>query len=836
MSKNLGLALACILLAAGFATGCKPKSSAAPETPSACFQTPFQSESQFIVEAIVSDLAEQIFYAKFNRLPDKKHFSVTAVEKPGMPADAPVYELRIRLDPKQSDLKLEVNINGPIWSPAVYQSVAEELARAVGLRAGNPAKSEDTTLLAKLADSSAETIEQENQKLSAALETDFNNPALHEKAAVLLGAFLLRDHSGYFFEIRSPLSRITAHLAMARFLGGPNSYGVNGQMAEAMLLTLIGDQVPALERLDAVSTNDETVTPMVRALRTRNTGDYRALGQMNGLSRIEGVEWFCAMANYVGTALAWPKLSDVQQQTIDFVRVANQAGYSVEIGHQLLRVSIPLELEEIQSVYELSHNEKLKRSELMKALNELPERCFSGESGGEIHVRVIGWGQWANFFQRHLCHAVQQNFNFMQYMWGVPDDAKEFAAKCDQAFNGLRLYPFVQRMNSTNVNSYHQSVDDGIKMTIATPQLVPTGCWNWLFHRTRFAPLYPPDYDPHINEWFNHNPPPGTVYDLSPRLYHPSLVDRSDAIAFFEKLHGLAPYDCRIANFILTKKYNNHPTYDQAMILFRDLLPYSVFALETVANAVTNQPEQYEKLMLQAAELNPASYYDLGAYVLNHTNEDKAAQYYDKAADTDPDSVRVANNADWRVRYYLKKGRTDKARQIADDAGEVYSYRGLEAKAYFLEATRNYNEAFEWYAKIEERYDDSAPLLSFCARYQSQTGNRRFEPEVQKRIQKLFPKGIEKVSLKDFHGPPADGVVFKEENDLLRSSGMKAGDVIVAVYGVRVHNVQQYSYGRELNGTPELDLIVWQGDAYRELKSHPPNHLFGVDIGDYAPK
>src|ERR1019366_7956307 len=71
------------------------------------------------------------------------------------------------------------------------------------------------------------------------------NQELHEQAALLLGAFLLREHSGKIFEIRSPLSRIAAHLTMARFLSGANSYGVNGRLAEATLLTLVNDEAPA---------------------------------------------------------------------------------------------------------------------------------------------------------------------------------------------------------------------------------------------------------------------------------------------------------------------------------------------------------------------------------------------------------------------------------------------------------------------------------------------------------------------------------------------------------------------------------------------------------------
>ena len=170
------------------------------------------------------------------------------------------------------------------------------------------------------------------------------------------------------------------------------------------------------------------------------------------------------------------------------------------------------------------------------------------------------------------------------------------------------------------------------------------------------------------------------MYDLHPRLNHSSLIGRADAVAHFKQLHELAPYDCRIANFLLEKKYTNCPTYDQAMALYGAVLPYSVCALRTVANSVYDQPDQYEKLMLQAAQLNPACYYDIGDYFLNHTNEDKAALYIEKACDNDPDSVRVANHAVWRVRYYLKKGQTDKAREIADYAGEVYSYVGLDGQ------------------------------------------------------------------------------------------------------------------------------------------------------------
>ena len=609
-------------------------------------------------------------------------------------------------------------------------------------------------------------------------------------------------------------------------------------MAEAVSLTLTGNEVAALELLKAIGTNNEGTAAFVRALQTRNTGDYRMLDKAEQRTPIESIEWFSSMADYADTPSAWKKLSLSQQSTIDYARAAGQLDYSVEMGHQLLAIAIPSELAEIKNIYELSHPTERTPPTLAKTLNELPERCFSAESG-KARVHVIGWGQWAAFFQRHLCQAIRHNFYFMERKWGVPDEAKKFASQCDREFSGLRYYPFVKRFTCTDVKAYHQSVDEGFKVTVNTPQLTPAECWNYLCYKGPGGDRYRPNPNPHVNEWHNHNPPPGTVYDLYPRLDHPSLVERSDAVVRFEQLHEMAPYDCRIANFLVAKKYKDHPTYEQAKALYEAMLPYSVVALTKVAATVDDKPEQYEKIMLQIGALNPAYYCDLGDYLQAHGQLDKGAEYIEKACEEDADAVRTANRAVWRVNYYLGKGDKEKARKIADEAAEVYSARGLEAKATFMEATSNYDGAFDCFAKIEERYGDSDSILYFCLRYKSQTGDDRFEPEIKKRLPKWFPGGGGKGILESFQGPPKDGVIIKEENAVVRANGLRSRGMSLWLFTGcgRIICGNNMFTGRELKKTPELDLIVWaRRRAYREFKSNPPNHRFGGDFGDYTPK
>ena len=832
MIKKSLFALGCFCLILNFITGCKPSGTAGHNKSAGYFQTDFQDESQFIVENIVTDLAEQIYFAKFHRLPDAGHFWVSATEAAGSSFGSPTYDLEIDLDTKLRGLKAKLEVNGPIWSPAVYDGVAKMLANAVGLDAGTATGSDDTTLLAKLTDGTAATIEKENQRLSLELENDFTNAALHEQAAVLLGAFTLREHSGDFYEIRSPLCRITAHLSMARYLSRGNLSTNNGQMAGVILLTLMNNQAAALEQLSNIKTNDVVLISWVRALQARNSNDYRPLDKIDGLSGIEGIDWFYALDNSANTDIAWSKLNDVQKGIPDYVRIANEGEFSVGAGHQLLALSLPLEFQEIGTVYQLSQQKKLQKDGIVPALNQMPDRCFSPGVDKQMGVHIFSWGLWAGFFQRQLCHAIQQNFDFMQRKWGVPDEAKKFSTKCDQLLSGLRLYPFVRRFNCTDVPSYHKSVDDGFKVTVATPQLVPARCWNFLCYWFTPDEMYKPNPNPHVNEWHKHNPPPGTAYNPLPRLDHPSLTSHPDVV---DKLHEMAPYDRNISWYIWKTKYKTTPNYEQATMLFQPVLSYDYYAMEKVADTVKDQPVKYEQLMSKAAELNPSDYFKLADY-FEQQNEDKAAGYIEKGNSLDPDSVRASYYASWLVKYYLKKGQTEAARREADFAGEVYSSVGLQAKAEFLEATGDDAGAFQWYSNIEERYEESGPILAFCMRYKNRTGDTRYDGELNKRLGKLFPKGIEKVNIDDFKGPPTDGVLISEATDLARAAGLKVGDVIVAIDGIRMHNFKQYSCGREFNTAQEMNLIVWQGNRYNEIKASPPNHRFGGDFGDYKVK
>src|SRR5205085_1176914 len=104
----------------------------------------------------------------------------------------------------------------------------------------------------------------------------------------------------------------------------------------------------ALQKLAAIRSADAPVAAWVRALQARNTSDYRPLAQVKNPTSLERIEWFRAFARSTDPDVAWPKLTAAEKQSgPDFCRAANEENYSVEVGHELLQVTLPLELREI---------------------------------------------------------------------------------------------------------------------------------------------------------------------------------------------------------------------------------------------------------------------------------------------------------------------------------------------------------------------------------------------------------------------------------------------------------------------------------------------------------
>ena len=241
--------------------------------------------------------------------------------------------------------------------------------------------------------------------------------------------------------------------------------------------------------------------------------------------------------------------------------------------------------------------------------------------------------------------------------------------------------------------------------------------------------------------------------------------------------------------------------------------------------------------MNHVAELDPSYYYNLGDYKWKRGKTNEAVKVYEKAVEKDPDALNAANYAEFLISYYLATGDKEKARGTADSAGEVYSYRGLAAKAGYFEKTGDLPHALEWFDKIEERYGKSTESLSFCSRHAIATGDSALDKQVATRLNKWF-ESQKQVKVADFQTAPTNGLVLLREleSHSTNNTGLEKGDVLMAVRGIRVYNLEQLAIARDLDPTPEVKVIIWRNGSYRECNvTLAKSHRLGFEIGEYKP-
>src|SRR5581483_1342016 len=84
MTRQLSIFLVSFSAAVALFTGCKKAEIRSDAPVSGVPHEPqFQNESQFVVHAIVSDIAEEMYFAKFHRLPAGQNFSTVVTESGG---------------------------------------------------------------------------------------------------------------------------------------------------------------------------------------------------------------------------------------------------------------------------------------------------------------------------------------------------------------------------------------------------------------------------------------------------------------------------------------------------------------------------------------------------------------------------------------------------------------------------------------------------------------------------------------------------------------------------------------------------------------------------------
>ncbi len=797
----------------------------------ASLKSRFATEEDWLLDEIVRDIVEMAAYSQQGNINDVS-ISVERVAVDNEPL--PLVRVEVSVRGSSDSVSRELVLEGSLWNPQNYA----ELARALlGSNAQSPSAStsvEDSSLLERLLEPLPSVIETENQRVSSRLASNMLDAEAHEEAALLLGAFALREASYRFGDLRQVRCRITAHLAMARALSGPVPRSLTGEFAEATHLVILGRQEEALAALGRLSENATPVSASwVNGLYMHSTYDWRrSTDEPDTL--FESMKRFRALTVTVDSTTAAKRMgAEVRGGQADWSRIVSWRYSGAASDNRFISSQLERELAEFEEVWTLSRERPMTPGAIIDGLNEPAERCVTSEG-----PRVIGWGTWAAFFQRHICGLLALSDEHMRSVVGRPDWAEGHGAQADNLFEGLTLYPIVRVHRTRRTGAYVEDIEgmDGtINLTRRKPELVNANNWQYMADTTSL--MVRRLSMPRGDAWFSRGILVTTVFDTWARLraIGPS-VKQDQAL---EALREVAPRHRSFLYVLMQRLERKKPTAEQIEGELGDRVDFDLGALYWMRDALGDEAEDETLLYEKMCTLDANECIGFGWSLVRAGRDDEAAAAFEQAVREAPDRIYLCNSCEWLVHYYFDQGRRTEAMKTAEMVAETYCSGGLTTLASLYERLGRPAQAESWYRKNGERYDSedpaSYPLLGFYYRMTHGEGREAYREKLERLAGKVFPTGLEPLPEEHDAEPPRGGLLLDGKSSAIDKAGLRGGDVIVGLDGWRVRSMEQYDAIRAFRRrVHDMKLRIWRQTQYLDLDTELFNRHLHVRARTYG--
>jgi hypothetical protein len=830
-----GLSLALLFTALGFYW----QSTLASEKPI--------HEEQWIVDSIGRDIAEMVLFANMKAGKPEIKLDACDLQTKEISGAANKFDYQLKWSATTAPQEKEFELVDYAWSPDNYAPWAKQLIEQCALKVSAPAPTSSDDLLAVLSNYDGALIAKENRRVSSALTEHPLDPNWHEQAALLCALYGLRESAACFSDVRSALNRVSAHLSMAEALRGSTDYSDAGKVAQVAAMCLAEREAAAVVLIDKYSSgkNAPAMQSWLRALKVRATHDYR-LADLEKAGLVERLEYGRALADDIGS----DSLSDYldknkpdSQNVIDWLRIGMRGISTVESGHRYAEPSLQAEGADFAKDFQLYKNTSLKAGSGANAEpSQEPSRVSaSTEANAELSLQptrclvlvptpqleAISWPSVAAFHSRHLLDSVFQRYYFEQTMWGVPEQAKQLSAYADKSFASIRLYPLCRLcldwVDETKSNT--ESAASLMQLITNSPQDVSSDLWHRIGYLSSSPATIPSPYS-----WFAPRFPMGTAYDFSGRFSEgdPHLSDQE----LFDLLK-LSPYNIRLIFNCTDLRAGGEDkvTGEQLAAACGTLADLDLSAMRDIADAYKNNPAKYVESLAKIARYKPDYYFKLGDQFVHYGQTEKAREAYENGVKLGRDSVFVSNSSGWLVNYYFDHGQKEKALELAKNAAEVYSHKGLMTLARLYERMNKLSDAEDYVKKASERYDLAYELCHFYMRHKNE--NERYKQEGEKVLKSVFPNGLVKLQSATLVGPPKIGVKIVSDSDETKKYQLKEGDIFVGIDGYAIENTKQFTFIRTMSSDPKIEVTAWTGTGYRVVKAELPDRLFYCKIKNF---
>ena len=663
---------------------------------------------------------------------------------------------------------------------------------------------------------------QSAKDVSQVLDANMRDAHAHESAALVVGAFAMREAADWFTDVRWSLNRMTAHLAIARALRGGDARSPDGAVANVILLALANHQARALTELGKLGTGTppEPLNAWTRALQLRITQDWRALREPAAASRLEKLEFFRARRATVRRERAIPVLQKLSEPiAIDFARIAQDSVVGVQDGNRLITPALEMELEEAARAYQLFHGRSMPAS-LADALNHSDTR-----SNGATR-QVLPWSAWARFYQRHLAMNMGMVDSHVRHMLGDHDGANDWKRRFETELRELEMFPlgtlrWTKGSRGTEADlRYLREITD---LAVNAPELVPARAWQFAEMGSRYEPV--PKIMPRGEDWFK-RPTPEVPFEAGVRRGGSENI---------EALLSAAPHDVLLL-VAMAEGDANAASVKHARGLLEYHNDYDLRALDATVKYLNTGTQNLVALQRKGCAISPQDCLSLASTLLYWIEDEAgAAREYERAfADPDLDAIARAADSGWLASYYYRNKQVDKAVALAEQVVRTGSGAGYITHGRLSERLGLFDKAEEDFFANVQSYNNKAGLLGFYYRRVEVEKNDAYGAKWARWLAEVFPDGLQPEPT-SMPGPPQKGVFVYKDSPYSRKYGVRTGDIIVGFEGWRVDTEEQYHAINAFKDDPELKITLWRGQLVT-ITAKSPTRLLGTDLETHPMK
>jgi hypothetical protein len=661
--------------------------------------------------------------------------------------------------------------------------------------------------------------------VSRALEANMRDPRAHESAALVIGAFALRDAADQFTDVRWALNRMTAHLAVARMLRKDAGSSPDGAIAGVIFSTLSNQQARALAELGALGTGTPPapLNAWVCALTMRVNQDWRVLNEPATATRLEKLEYFRARRSNVRRRRAAEDLQTIHEGiAADFARLAQDQQVGVEDGAIFVTPALEFELAEADEAYQLIHGRSLP-ADLAVALNHRASYLVDGKPV------VLPWGAWAEFYQRHVAMNIGMVESRHRYLLGDAQTADAAKADMYRKLGRLTMFPlgtlrWTKGNNATEADMTY--VADVVALSETAPELITERAWVFFAAGSRAEATR--KTMPKPETWF-HTATAQVPFEAGPRNAEGLRARAEDLDALIDA----APTD-RVLLISVLNGAARGPAIERATGLLKQRHDFDLGAIGASLKTITEESARAE-LQRKACAFSSTDCIELADTLVLLKRDEEAAREYERGfSDPSIDSLELSASAGWLVEHYRKAGRLEDARKLAEQAASTGSAAGYQVRGELHEHLREFDDAERDFLHNATQYDDREHLLGFYYRRAEVEHDERYRQKWTKWLAETFPNGLqpEETSMPE---KPKKGVFVYADSERSRKVGIRAGDIIVGLEGFKVESFEQYRAINHFFEQDRVKLTLWRGSLIK-IDAETPNRLFGTDIKTYPLK